>query len=159
MSHTNRRATRECPDRKARKAPGSARCARRPRSTGACGNAAPVFQLVGFTSATFQGTGTGVLGLTRACQAEFPHARVCTSADVLATTDVPTLSGSDAWVIPTLVSGGGGSWLIDVSGITFNSAMVCNGASGGYGLTVSVNGVFGGDYCTSQRAVACCASS
>ena len=36
------------------------------------------FQLVGFTSATFDGS-QGVLGFTLACQAEFPGSRMCTS--------------------------------------------------------------------------------
>jgi hypothetical protein len=81
---------------------------------------------------------------------------MCTSAEILATTNVPTLSGSDAWVTPTLVGGGGG-WWTDASGITFNEGMSCNHS--GFGLMVSVNGIFWYDYCTSQRAVACCASS
>jgi hypothetical protein len=47
------------------------------------------FQLVGFTSATYTGD-SGVLGLTLACQDEFPASRMCNSVEVMETTTIPT---------------------------------------------------------------------
>ncbi len=45
---------------------------------------------MGFTTATFQG-GEGILGFTKACQAEFPETRMCTSVEVMQTVGVPAL--------------------------------------------------------------------
>jgi hypothetical protein len=128
-----------------------------PGPQGPAGVAAPVFQLVGFTSATYQGN-TGVLGLTFACQAEFPHARMCTSAEIIATTNVPTLSGSYAWVRPMLVPGTLGTLVDATSGISAGSeGLSCD--QSGAGLTVSANGTFRDFPCATQWPVACCASS
>ena len=80
----------------------------------------PRVQLVGFTTAGFQGD-EGVLGYTRACQQEFPESRMCTSVEVLETTDVPALSG-DAWVRP--VSQVSDSVALDASGVKSDSCWI-----------------------------------
>src|SRR5258708_4085911 len=48
------------------------------------------YPLYGFTKAVFNGL-QGVLGLTQACQKEFPGSRICTSAEVALTQKLPTL--------------------------------------------------------------------
>ncbi len=58
--------------------------------------APPRFELVGFTSATFDGD-EGVLGFTLACQAEFPGTRMCFTQEALNVVDVPLLAGR-AWI-------------------------------------------------------------
>jgi hypothetical protein len=128
-----------------------------PGPQGPAGSGAPVFQLVGFTTATYRGD-TGVLGLTLACQAEFPQARICRSAEIIATIDIPTLSGTDAWVLPTPVAGTQNSVVDGASGIFLpNYADACN--TGNFGFIVHANGIFSPDVCTHQRPVACCAAS
>jgi len=50
------------------------------------------WQLVGFTAATVIGT-AGSLEFTRMCDAEFAGSRWCTSAELLASTNLPATSG------------------------------------------------------------------
>ena len=57
------------------------------------------FQLVGFTSELRTGA-SGVLNFTLACQAEFPGSRMCTSVEVMETTNVPAGLPPRAWVRP-----------------------------------------------------------
>ena len=72
-------------------------------------------QLVGFTSDTFTG-GEGVLGFTEACQVEFAESRMCTSVEVMRTTELPILpEAASAWVRPAFVPGGG--LATDASGV------------------------------------------
>ena len=78
------------------------------------------FQLVGFTTATFLGT-EGPLGFTRACDAEFPSSRWCTSAEVLDSVNLPALSG-EAWVRGAFVGASGSGSPLDVTGLAFPSA-------------------------------------
>lgn len=59
---------------------------------GPTGGACAPFQLVRFTRATFTG-GEGVINFTRWCQAEFPGSRMCSSVEVMETTDVPFATG------------------------------------------------------------------
>jgi hypothetical protein len=47
------------------------------------------FQLVGFTSATYNGDMGGHFGVTRKCQIEFPNSRMCSLEEVAATTAIP----------------------------------------------------------------------
>jgi hypothetical protein len=120
------------------------------------------FQLVGFTSATFDG-GQGVFTYTAACQAEFPGSRFCTSEEVLNTVSVPLGLSGDAWVRPVFVPFGmnaGGMIVLDTSGRdhTGLSRLSCFGWSpgGGLGLIVSAVGGFSFGHCGTPRAVACC---
>jgi hypothetical protein len=56
------------------------------------------FQLIGFTTQTFDGT-HGILNLTLACQKEFPASRICTADDVRLTVNVPQAPGAGfAWI-------------------------------------------------------------
>ena len=71
------------------------------------------FQLVGFTSTTHTGD-EGVLRFTLACQAEFAGSRMCSSQEVLDTTDVPSGLGGYAWVRTTFQPTG--SLKLDASG-------------------------------------------
>lgn len=82
---------------------------------GEAGPAPPRFELVGFTSATFVGD-EGVLGFTLACQAQFAGSRMCSSAEVMNTVDVPAGLSSLAWVRPSFVSISG-TQALDASGI------------------------------------------
>lgn len=120
------------------------------------------FQLVGFTAATFSG-GQGVLGFTLACQDEFPGSRMCTSLEVMETTELPLLPGTgDAWVRPSFVPSGSVE-AADASGRsgTFRT-LTCSGWNGGastsdHGLGVSVAGKFLTPVCFLELSVTCCA--
>ena len=63
-----------------------------------CGNP---YQLKGFTTAALTG-GSGVLGFTAACQAQFgAGARMCTSVEVMETVVIPPgLSGTACLIAP-----------------------------------------------------------
>jgi hypothetical protein len=121
------------------------------------------FQLVGFTSASFDGN-EGVLGFTAACQAEFRASRMCSSQEVLESVSLPDLAGS-AWVRPHIVGGGPGG-NVDASGIQgLSQTLTCESwtsnrpfASGGYqGLSINAAGGFVAESCDEFLAVACCA--
>jgi len=121
------------------------------------------FQLVGTTSATFEGD-RGVLRFTLACQGQFgAGSRMCESREVLETTDVPT-GLSESWVRPTFAgfAGANNFLLLDASGITEEPVtMSCDGwrsnESSRRGLTVSPFGQFESRLCNSPVGVACCA--
>jgi hypothetical protein len=123
-------------------------------------------ELVGFTTSTFTG-GEGVLGFTLACQTDFPGSRMCTSVEVMRTTNVPASLSGNAWVRPSFE---GFVWLgspgipvaSDSSGTEPGETeyLTCSGwiASDAYsGLVVTANGGFDILACDQARAVACCA--
>ena len=133
------------------------------------GGACAPFQLVGFTAATFTG-GQGVLGFTRACQAEFPGSRMCESQEILATTQLPSTLSGNAWVQPSIVSEAAGA-VVDASGAQQSAMeMTCFGWShnlaGAGGLLVDAAGRFtpsrhlppAGALCDTAHAVSCCAA-
>ncbi len=56
------------------------------------------FQLVGFTTAVYDGDLGGVFGFTSKCQLEFPNSRWCDMTEVIATTSIPTGLTGKAWM-------------------------------------------------------------
>ncbi len=125
------------------------------------------FQLEGFTSTTFLGN-QRVFGYTRACQSDFgADARMCTSVEVMETTDIPTIPlGVTAWVRPVYVPADSGD-VRDASDVSTMSTdpvtgagMSCNGWVAGVanfgGLTVDSNAAFDVSLCNSLKRVACC---
>ena len=63
------------------------------------GSADEAYQLVGFTKAQHPGD-VRLFGLTRACQAEFPGSRLCSSVEVMETTAIPDGLEGNAWRVP-----------------------------------------------------------
>ena len=123
-------------------------------------------QLVGFTSATFDGS-QGVLGFSSACQVEFEGSKMCNSVELMETTSIPTELAGEAWVRPTLPSLFIGGVARDVSGasLTSNSGATCTGWSrsdtSDTGFLVDANGRFASatneSRCNTLHSVACCA--
>jgi hypothetical protein len=131
-------------------------------SAGAAGGAS--HQLVGFTEAQQPGNGR-LFGLTRACQAEFPGSRVCSSVEVLETTEIPSGLEGNAWVRPTFVSSIDRS-VLDASGLVLlgGPASNCDQWKGtaSTGVVVDADGTFHSGSqarCTDPHPVACCAPS
>jgi len=108
------------------------------------------YELVGFSSAMFNG-GRGMFTYTRACQEDFGwQARMCESQEVLRTTDLPADLVGSAWLRP--------SSLPDMSGVPGSAQLLtCTGWVGtGSGLTVDDTGGFSSRDCTTPQAIACC---
>ncbi len=118
------------------------------------------FQLVGYTQATYQGDATP-FGLTRACQAEFPESRLCSSVEIMETVDPDAavgLANGPAWTQPSYAYSTG-SIAFDASGRRLGNTIQSNCShwtSAGHGLTVDENGVTRLIACSSSLAVACC---
>jgi len=116
------------------------------------------FQLVGYTQATYQGDATP-FGLTRACQAEFPESRLCSSVEIMETVDPDAavgLANGPAWTRPVYITRS-----LDASGrhLANNTRLSNCGqwtSGGDHGLTVDENGVTRLIPCSSSLAVACC---
>ncbi len=131
---------------------------------------ATTHELTGFTSATMIADGTGVLGLTLACQAEFgSSARTCTSLEVMRTTNVPSGLTGDAWVLPSFQPGAMAYQSSSSSSITKRQALDASGladtprdftvdgwSGGDDGLTVDAVGVFGQSPGYTSLSVSCC---
>ena len=118
------------------------------------------FELVGFTTAQFNGS-QGFIGFALACQVEFSGSRMCDTVEVIRTTLIPTGLSGTAWVNPSGIRGA-----LDPSGL---DAIGCIGggsspqghwsnAGTAQGLTVDSAGKFSeaGD-CSELHSVACCA--
>lgn len=129
-----------------------------------CGHVSPSlrFQLAGFTSTLHLGD-TGVLGLTLACQAEFPGSRMCTSEEVMETTSVPATLSGEAWVRPVYGAAMDDYRFLETAsghlGYPGNS-LACRGWTMGNetGLFLDAAGrLFGSGQCSQPRAVSCCA--
>ena len=58
----------------------------------------PRFQLVGFTSAVYDGKLGGFFGAALKCQQEFPESRLCHISEAVETTEIPTGLSGLAWV-------------------------------------------------------------
>ena len=100
----------------------------------------------------------GLIRLTRACAAEYPKSRMCTSGEILDTLSFPMDLSGRAWIRPSPVAPG-----TDASGLSLDGDSTCNGwtqpEAGGV--------VFDGDAgsftrltapnCAVARKVACCA--
>jgi hypothetical protein len=125
------------------------------------------FQFVGVTAATFTGD-KGVGTFTVACQQDFLGSRMCTSREILLTTDWPPQPPSFyvAWVQPTLVpfqSGSTGTGVQDISGLN-DGTLSCGGwFSLSRGLLLHsdpANGKYGAfivEPCSTVASVTCCA--
>ena len=117
------------------------------------GAASPArFQLVGFTTATFDGD-EGILGFTVACQSEFADSRMCRSQEVLNTVSVPAGLPGKAWVRPSRLGGSGTT----IEGAGFSHCTVWTVSVTGNGLTANAEGKLTEELCDSLLAVACCA--
>jgi hypothetical protein len=129
------------------------------------------YQYVGITTQTFDGS-AGIGNFTLACQQDFPNARMCTSAEIISTTQWPPQPAVEfsAWVQPIYAPISGDTELVlDVSGQSHGdlSGISCRGwrtnlptyqglllesrpAEGKYGS-------FWRQECDQTRPVACCA--
>ena len=105
------------------------------------------FQLVGFTTATFQGN-AGFFGFSEACEAEFPSSRMCFLEEALKTTQIPDLSSEQAlaWIDP-------GAFF--ANNVSASCQGWSNGTSGA-GLTLSKIGEYPTRSCENFHSVACC---
>jgi hypothetical protein len=129
------------------------------------------YELVGFTSATFDGDQTP-RGFTEACQAEFSvDTRMCNSVEVIETVNWPSLpDASFAWTHPVFAPNvGTQTFQLDASGRavgpSLNGDLSCQAWStnvaGYYGLTTSTmlgsnTATIGFWDCDATRPVACC---
>jgi hypothetical protein len=125
------------------------------------------FQLVGFTSATFDG-GAGIFGFTKACQVEFPGSRMCTSVEAMETVVIPLELAGSAWLRPIYMpisSDSARNIALDASGVylsilsytPFSCGGWTDGAGTSYGLTINSNGGFTVAKCDQLLSTACCA--
>jgi hypothetical protein len=137
------------------------------------------YELVGFTTATFDG-GNTISGFTGACQTEFAiDTRMCNSVEVMETVNIPSLPATDsAWVRPVYVASEAGLDQ-DASGLsrinTAVSPLACTSVNSpgvqyvspwtdasdiGTGLLVftdaASNFSFALSACSSTHPVACC---
>lgn len=106
---------------------------------------APRYQLVGFSTATRIGA-AGVLGMTQACQTDFPESRMCTVDEVYETIVIPVLPDDGlAWIRgPEDCNGWSTNSSQDRGSALVNQSSVTSG-----GLV--------GRTCNSDIHVACCA--
>ena len=125
-------------------------------------SAAAAHQLVGFTEAQQPGD-VRLFGLTRACQAEFPGSRLCSSLEVLETTAIPSGLEGNAWVRPTYVSSIDRS-VVDASGLVLLGGPPSNcdqwTGSASTGIIVDSGGNFSSGPAarfSEPHSVACCA--
>jgi hypothetical protein len=118
------------------------------------------FQLVGFTTETFDGT-RGILNLTLACQEEFPASRICSADDIRTTVNVPPAPGvGSAWIdVPR------GSIDVSRSSVraTLDDTSNCRGwrssASTDSGMAIDLEAAYGSlvrRTCDQRLRVACC---
>ena len=135
-----------------------------PPSSEGCG-AAMRFQLVGYTLAQVPGDVTR-LGLNRACQAEFPESRLCSSVEIMETVSTGAAIGlinGPAWVraVPRTMTGYpsivGASGAVRSGSFSINCGQWSSVEQGLFGLTVNESGAFRFDTCSAPRDVACCA--
>lgn len=130
-------------------------------------------QYVGMSTRLFNG-GEGVLQMTRACQETFPGSRMCSSDEVVKTTELPdevSLPASQpapfGWVRPSAIVGRGNNIGIETT-VALQSDVEkfsCAGwntststaLSANSGLTVNRHGQFVLSGCSGTLKVACCA--
>ena len=126
------------------------------------GSAGEAHQLVGFTKAQHPGD-VRLFGLTRACQAEFPGSRLCSSVEVMETTAIPDGLEGNAWGRPSFISAIDRS-VLDASGLVLlgGPPSNCDQWKGtvSTGIIVDSEGNFSSGraaLCSEARSVACCA--
>ena len=116
------------------------------------------FQLVGFTTQTFDGS-RGILNLTLACQNEIPASRICTADDVRLTINVPQAPGAGfAWIdVPPSR---------ELQRTRVDEAANCRGwrssASADSGMAMDLDAAYGSFVhrtCDQALRVACCAGN
>lgn len=124
-------------------------------------------QIVGFSTTTVTGH-AGLKAITEACSSDFPGSRICTSEEIVKSTNFPSITPyAEAWVLPVLSgSGNPGSEvntapaLDKYSGIGFNDGryLTCGGWAGSnlQALVVTTEFRFMLVGCASARNVACC---
>lgn len=118
-----------------------------------CGHFSPPmrFQLVGFTTATYDGNLGGPFGFTQSCQAEFPGSRWCTHDEIEQTTTIPPDLVGEAWV--------GGASEVIACGIS-PTECGCQGwtTAAGNGFVVDAGGRTASmRACQENLSLACCA--
>ena len=117
------------------------------------------YQWAGATSSTTLGD-AGFLHLQWMCQAEYgPTARMCTSQEVLESTNLSTgsLPNTEAWTLPVYVPSSESA--LDMSGLGGDFEFTCDGwssAGDAHGLTVTSEGRFRQSWCGLTRSVSCC---
>lgn len=125
------------------------------------------YELVGFTSATFDGA-QGIRSFTEACQAEFDtDTRMCNSVEVMETVNWPSLPANTAgWTRPVYVPNPSGTDTRDASGHTRSGDLSCaswiENDSGNRGLSTRTwdylpGTSIGWASCDWLLPVACCA--
>ena len=117
-----------------------------------------VFEFVGFSSGTVDGT-VGVLAMHATCQADFgPDVRMCTSEEYWRSPSAADPGPTPAWVHPSPGPGASGR---DFSGATVSDVDLrsCGGWTGinGTGLAIGQNGSTLAVFCNEARPVTCCA--
>ena len=122
-------------------------------------NSCPSFELVGTTRTAFLGT-EGPMSFSRACAADFPGSRWCTSAEVLSSVNPPGFRAV-AWVRAVFVLVSESSFM-DVSGLLAPAPdFTCDtwsiSRTDAVGLVVDGRGIFRTHRCSSVRTAACCA--
>jgi hypothetical protein len=117
--------------------------------------------LVGFTTQVTT-PDVGLFTMVKMCQADYPDSHFCSTAEILATSNVPELTAvTQAWVQPTPAFINTLDF-VDVSGLHSGHPMYqlsCLGwQSQTYiGLTVTDLGIITAMTCTEALPVACCA--
>jgi hypothetical protein len=127
------------------------------------------YQWVGITSLAFtgNGNGTGFVGMTSQCRADFgPGARMCKSVEVMDsdTLNFNAIPSVGCWLRPTWSPIGGDSFggLLDESGVVQEPfLMTCQAwttaaFAGPEGLILTPAGGFDHEACSVARPVACC---
>lgn len=132
-------------------------------ATTASAQTVKAFQIVGFTSSTFDGL-NGIAVFSRECQLQFPASRMCSSTEVLNSVNFPE-GTSEGWVRPVYspIAPGIGGAVLDAAGRVdaTDGYLSCEGwsrnSSGINGLTVDQDGIFRSRSCNNPRKVTCCA--
>ncbi len=121
-------------------------------------------QLVGFTNATATGD-AGLLVMDRSCYLEFPHSRMCTTDEIVATIDPPLTAGREyAWAHSVLVASlASRSSVFDSVGIEYELGSNHRPNCAGWAYTGTFGPVIATDSgsasirpCSDPRRVACC---
>ena len=122
-------------------------------------------QFIGISTTSHDGD-DGILGMNNACHNTFENSRMCTSKDIINSTNINLLGSSEVWVHPTEMLLIGLNTKMDLKS-GFNSGgddegFSCNGWSRNtdinyHGLVISLpKGSFSIKYCDSLLKVSCC---
>ena len=122
-------------------------------------------EFVGVTTAATPAN-VGILAMHEMCDADFPSARMCSSADILANggIDAPAFFGPLVWLNPTLVAGDSAGFKLDASGVSttaVSASLSCFNWSVDFasvgGLVLSPSRITATS-CDNSNKVACCSS-